>query len=449
MKRHPFLFVALLLALLLGVTACAAPVTAPAASDDASSDAGSGGETTTITWAMWGSPEEIATHQAVADAFMQEHPEIQIEISGEPWGDYFTKIQALWASGDSSVIPDVAFLWPAPRYAAEGVLENLDPWIEESGYNLDDYWPALLESASYDGSVYGFPRDIGLEVLYYNKDMFDDAGLAYPTDEWTWDDLTAAAEALTVIDANGQVERYGLGMEGGSGKVAIWVKENGGAYLDDFRNPSKCTLDEPAGVAALEFFAGMMDSNEAMRPDALNQAGGDAGAFLAGQVAMIIQNASRISAFNAADANYDVAPVPLPDGGQRAASAGGAAWVMSAGSDNKDAAWTFLSWLQSTDGGQRIYTASGEIFPALQSVAESDAFLQSDMPPANREAFLIEGRNAKVGTFGYFPEWDEIDGSILGPGLETIWAGDATPADAAAAICDQMDDFLAANGYPK
>ena len=55
--------------------------------------------------------------------------------------------------------------------------------------------------------------------------------------------------------------------------------------------------------------------------------------------------------------NYDVAPVPIPKGGQRAASAGGAAWVMSAQSDNKDAAWTFLSWLQSTDGGERLYTA--------------------------------------------------------------------------------------------
>ena len=58
--------------------------------------------------------------------------------------------------------------------------------------------------------------------------------------------------------------------------------------------------------------------------------------------------------------NYDVSVIPIPEGGQRASAAGGAAWVMSALSDNKDEAWTFLSWLQSTNGGQRIYTASGE-----------------------------------------------------------------------------------------
>ncbi|MCZ0940941.1 MAG: extracellular solute-binding protein, partial [Caldilineaceae bacterium] len=83
----------------------------------------------TITWAMWGSPAEVATHQSVADAFMEEQDDIVIEILAEPWGDYFTKIQTLWASGDSSVVPDVLFLSPIVSYASEGVLENLDPWI--------------------------------------------------------------------------------------------------------------------------------------------------------------------------------------------------------------------------------------------------------------------------------------------------------------------------------
>ncbi|MGH2542546.1 MAG: ABC transporter substrate-binding protein, partial [Ardenticatenaceae bacterium] len=141
---------------------------------------------TTITWAFWGSPEEQATHESVADAFMQEHPDIRIEIWHQPWGDYFTKLQTLWASGDAAAIPDVMFLFPVPSYAADGVLENLDPWIQEAGYNTDDYWPALLESARFDGSLYGLPRDIGLEVLYYNKDLFDEVGLEYPTEEWTW-----------------------------------------------------------------------------------------------------------------------------------------------------------------------------------------------------------------------------------------------------------------------
>ncbi|MCB0075719.1 MAG: extracellular solute-binding protein, partial [Caldilineaceae bacterium] len=163
--------------------------------------------------------------------------------------------------------------------------------------------------------------------------------------------------------------RYALGMEGG--KYQLWIGQKMGSILDDMYNPSSCTLDSEQSIQAVQFFADMMESNLAMRPANLSQAGGDAGVFANGQAAMIIQNASRISQFNAAELNYDVATVPIPAGGQRSASAAGAAWTMSALSDNKDAAWTFLSWLQSTDGGQRIYTESGEILPALQSTAKS------------------------------------------------------------------------------
>ncbi len=322
-------------------------------------------------------------------------------------------------------------------------------WIrtcQEAGYNLDDYWPGLLESATYEGSVYGFPRDIGFSVLYYNKDLFDAAGVAYPTEEWRWDDLAAAAEALTVTDGN-RTTQYGLAIEGG--KYAEWVNENNGSILDDMRNPSACTLDEPAALAGIQFFSDLIENGYAMRDADLGQAGGDAGVFLSGQAAMIIQNSSRVSAFNEAEMNYDVAVVPFPEDGQRWGSAGGAAWVMSAGSDNKDEAWTFLEWLQSADGGQLAYTEAGEIFPALKSVAQSDAFVNQEQPPANREAFLVQGDSADVGAFGYFPEWGELSGSVINPGLEQIWAGERTPAEVLPEICDQVDAFLAENGYPK
>lgn len=420
-----------------GAAATAAPAEGGAAS----------GEATTITWGFWGSPEEKASHEKVAQAFMESHPDIKIEIWHQPWDDYFTKLKTLWASGDSSQIPDVLFLWPTPSYAATGVLEDLTPYIEKSGYNLDDYWPALLESAKYQDKVYGLPRDIGLEVLYYNKTIFDEAGVEYPNENWTWDDLRAAAEKLTVIEPSGRVRRYALGMEGG--KWSLWVNQNGGSILDDMRNPSKCTLTEPAAVEAITFFANLMNDKLAMRSADLSQAGGDAAVFQSGQVAMIIQNASRVPVFNEADMNYDVAVVPIPSGGQRSASAGGAAWVMSAQSDNKEAAWTFLEWLQSTDGGQKLYTESGEIFPALESTAKSDAFLKADKPPQNRQAFLTEGENAKVGRFGYFPEWDEMAGSIIDAGLEPVWAGEAQPEQAVQQICQQVDAFLQEKGYPK
>ena len=441
----------LVMVLALMLSACTPPATpvsqAPAAEQPAAEQPTAQAEPVTITWAFWGGPEELASAQMVADAFMAEHPQIKIETWNQPWDDYFTKIQALWASGDAKAIPDIAFLWPTPQYAAEGVLENLDTYIKDSGYDLGDYWPGLLESASYQGSVYGFPRDNEVNVLYYNKDLFDAAGVAYPDENWTWDDLKAAAEKLTVKDGD-TVTQYALAMEGGIGKVSTWINQNGGAIVDDYVNPSKCMLDAPESVEALTFFADLMNSGYAMRTADLSQAGGDAAVFASDQAAMIIQNTSRVTAFNSAGKNYDVAVVPIPAGGKRWNTAGGAAWVMSSGSDNKDAAWTFLQWLQSTDGGEKIYTERGEIFPALQSVAGSPAFM-TDQPPANKQGIIDEAAASGVGGFGYFPEWGELEGSIINPGLDLIWTGEATPAEELPALCEQVNQFLADNGYPK
>jgi multiple sugar transport system substrate-binding protein len=404
-------------------------------------------EPVTLTWAFWGSPEEAVSHKMVADAFMKEHPDIKVETWNEPWDNYFTKIQALWASGDPKLVPDIAFLWPTPKYAAEGVLENLDPYIQKAGYKLEDYWPGLLESAMYQGSVYGFPRDIEVNILYYNKDLFDKASLKYPDENWTWDDLLAAADKLTVKDSSGKVTQYALGMENG-GKYDKWVNQNGGAILDDMRNPSKCMLSAPNSLEAVKFVADMMAKGYAMRDAELNQAGGDAGAFQSGLAAMIIQNTSRVSGFNKAGLNYDVSVVPIPMGGKRYNAAGGAAWVISAKSDSKDEAWTFLEWLQSTNGGEKLYTERGEIFPALQSTASSPTFM-TNQPPANKQAIIAEARASGVGGFGYFPEWDELQSSVINPALDRIWSGETTAETGLPELCQQVDQFLTDKGFPK
>ena len=399
---------------------------------------------TTVTWGMWGSPTEIKTHQKVADAFMSSHPNIEVVLWGQPWGDYFTKLKTLWAAGDKDGIPDVLFLSPVVTYAGQGVLEPLDPFIKASGYDTSDYWPSLLQFGKLKGTIYGLPRDIGLEVLYYNKDIFDEAGVDYPTNFWTWDDLKLASSKLSRITSSGRVQRYALAMEGG--KYQLFIGQNRGRILDDMVNPTRCTLTEPQAVEAVKFFADMMNNNLAMRPSALSQAGGDAGVFQSRQAAMIIQNASRISAFNAAKMNYDVAAVPIPADGQRSGSAGGAAWTMSKYSDDKEAAWTFLSWLQSTDGGQAIYTASGEILPALRSTAVSDAFLGINAPPANRAAFIIEGNNTKIGRSGYFPNWGPLNGKMISPNLSRIWSGTDSVEPVLQQTCKDVNNFLQSKG---
>ncbi len=402
----------------------------------------------TLLWGMWGSPDEIVTHQKVADAYMAKNPNVTITLWSQPWGDYFTKLDTLFAAGDPTQIPDVLWLSPVQSYAARGVIMNLDPFIKDSKIDLSDYWPGAIDSTSYKGSVYGFPRDVGVEALYYNKDDFDAAKLAYPTDTWTWDDLQKAAEALTVKDSTGRTTRYGLAMEGG--KYFDWVGANGGMILDDMFNPTQCELSQPKAVEGIQFFADLMNNGYAWRDANLSQAGGDQAVFLADQASMFIQNASRVPALNAAGINYDVAAVPTaPGGGRSAGSTNGAAWTMSAVTTKQQAAWDFMQFLQSPDGGGAIYWATGEAFPPTKSGANSPVYMTDAHGPKNKNAWLIGAATATVNNNGWFADWNDLNGTVINPVLASIWAGDAKPADVLPGLCDSVNKYLADKGYTK
>jgi multiple sugar transport system substrate-binding protein len=399
-----------------------------------------------LLWGMWGSPDELVTHQKVADAYMAANPDVTITIWSQPWGDYFTKLDTLFAANDPTQIPDVLWLPPDRIPAHSSVLMNLDPYIKSSGMDLSDYWPGAILTTTYDGSVYGFPRDLGIETIYYNKDDFDAAGIAYPSDSWTWDDLRSAAEKLTVKDSTGRISRYGLAMEGN--KYFDYVLSNNGAILDDMWHPTTCMLDQPQAVQAIEFFAGMMNDGIAWRDADLSQAGGDQTVFLADQASMFIQNASRVPALNAAGINYDVAAVPAFPGGTRSAGqANGAAWVMSAGTDIPDASWKFMQFLQAPDGGGAIYYSTGEAFPSTKSAANSPVFLTDAHGPANKQAWLTDAATANNNGNGWFADWNDLNGTLIQPVLTSIWAGTAQAADALPALCESVNSYLADHGY--
>jgi multiple sugar transport system substrate-binding protein len=161
---------------------------------------------------------------------------------------------------------------------------------------------------------------------------------------------------------------------------------------------------------------------------------------------MIIQNASRIPAFNAAGMNYDVAPVPIAPGGIRATGAGGAAWTMSALSEKKDAAWDYIQFLQSPEGGLAIYPATGEAFPPIRSAAEGAPWMGNDNLPAGRAAFLIQAEGSTTATGAYFGNWGDINGTLVSPVLTQIWAGEVDAADVLPGVCETVDAYLAENG---
>ncbi|HWV01060.1 MAG TPA: extracellular solute-binding protein, partial [Devosia sp.] len=141
---------------------------------------------TNLVFAFWGDPPEVPPFQKIAADYMAKHPDVHIELQNAPWSGYFTKLDAELAAGGG---PDVFFITNVPSYAARNTLEDLGPWIAKTNFPIDQYVKDSLRIHSLNGKLYSIPRDTATNVLYYNKDDFDKAGIKYPDGTWKWADL--------------------------------------------------------------------------------------------------------------------------------------------------------------------------------------------------------------------------------------------------------------------
>ena len=178
-----------------------APAPAPA-SPAGSAETGYSGPPADIEYSIWGDPAEIKNQQAIVDAFTAANPTITVNVTVSDWDPYWDKLQTGLAGGDA---PDVfAMDGPlGPDYQTRDVLLDLTPYIEGEGYDLsqlDDN--AVKDFTTADGAQFGLPRDLNVIALFYNKEMFDDAGIAYPDDTWDWAKLVEVGKQLTK-DTNG------------------------------------------------------------------------------------------------------------------------------------------------------------------------------------------------------------------------------------------------------
>ncbi len=144
---------------------------------------------TTITYAIWDN-NQLPVHEQIAAAFEAENPDIKVDIQVVPWGNYWDKLQTAVAGGEAY---DVFWMNGPnfPVYASNGVIMNLQDRVMSDALDTSVYPEALVNLYSLDGDLYGLPKDFDTIALYYNKDLFDAAGLDYPTADWTWDDLKA------------------------------------------------------------------------------------------------------------------------------------------------------------------------------------------------------------------------------------------------------------------
>ncbi len=386
-----------------------------------------------ITFIFWDNTTETrAGWEGHVARFNEQFPDIAVNLIGVPgitWSEYLNGTATLIAGGET---PDIIWV------ATEGVrflvsldlMLPLDDLVAENAESLQEYFddtaPAMLDSFRVDDQLYFLPYSWNNMVIYYNKNMFDAAGLEYPSDDWTRDDFLAAAKAMTADnDGDGNNDQYGFSGSGGSMFFTLpWIFANGANVVtEDFCAPN---VTDPQVIEAVQFIHDMVyESKVAPAPGTLTNTEIQ---FINGEVAMF--GAGRWATggmYREGFTDYDIAP--WPGNPEQTTEYGVDGFGIFRTSENVPASWEFLKYMSSA-GVQEGLVASvdsgsplGNI-PALRSVADQ----LSQFPPENYEIFYgsLDG-NVQLVTAP--PRFNELE-SIFIRYVDLVMANEMSVEDA-------------------
>ena len=366
-----------------------------------------GCETSTTTDAVrlsgWvSSPSEERLLQQTLEMFQLKFPAIRVKYEPIP-GNYSEKIQLMLGTYTA---PDVFYLKgeTAPSYMRYNILMPLNPFLEQdSTFDLQDFYPFLLQAFKKDSVYYGFPKDFNLYVLFYNKTMFRNAGLSRPPR--TWQELVEFSKALTVDrNQDGLPEQWGLIIEPSIEMAMAFVYQNGGR----FQKPSgELGITEPAFLQALEFYYRLYRQRIAALPTDVGAAwNGDA--FGRSRCAMIFAGAWVIPFLQDNYPRLEYAVAPLPAGKQPGTVAFTNAYVMPKYCRQPEKAWTLMKYLTGKEGMAQ-WTSLGLALPARRSVAEKLGFYRHPI----YKHFMQSTALARVFQVTYMERWyDDTQATI-------------------------------------
>lgn len=347
-------------------------------------------EEVSITFGFWGDTKEAEMKMQLAEAYMKEHPNVNIEFEYTDGAGYLTKMQTWFSSNTTpdvfGVASDVLF-----QFLGSDLFEDLAPYIEKD--NLSSEWNMDTIDSVYtkDGKVHAVPFISKVFAMAYNKDLFDAAGLDYPTDDWTVEDMLEAARAITTGEGTDKV--YGLRW---GVRAPEFYRNLYGNPIYDVDTSTMNVADNAEFKSAVSLFADTI--KEGLAP---NEASGaiSTGGFETGKFGMQLSATWDIATFQTMIGDtfeWDIVMLPINEEfNQRMLTTyRGNGWSIAADSKEKEVSWDFVKFMSLNEESQKAAQSFG--IPELLTYANSDEFLTDfgGLTPYSKQVFINMAANS-------------------------------------------------------
>ncbi|MFC4598612.1 ABC transporter substrate-binding protein [Cohnella hongkongensis] len=378
----------------------------------------SGGEQTVVRVAISGSEQEKQVRYDTAELFMKAHPNIKIE-----WVDLgserYQKTLTLISGGNA---PDILYMneWTVPL-AERGVLMPLDEMIEgDPDFDLSEFYPSVIDAYRVNGKLYGMPQEISPYVIYYNKDLFDEANLPYPKDDWTEEQFFEIARKLTDPSKKQYgflYENYGAPLDG------MLTRNNVEIYAD----PAESRLDSAEALETLTNIRMLVDEKITPNPAEQQAAGqGSSEQFRNRQVAMFSAGMWYLPPFkqDPLPFNWDVVRMPYKQNQQT--KVGALSWSISKDTKHPEEAWEVLKFFVGEEG-MKVVASYNMALPASANKEANQIILDSGFP-ANVKAFVDSASDVRMTEFmnGKYSEINDAISEVM----DKLLLGRLTPEEA-------------------
>ncbi len=421
----------------LSLAACGGGDSSTSGNDAAGTESAGSSTGKVLTVGIWDSNQEPGIKEILADFTAQTG--IETDINVVTWNDYWTMLAAAAQGGE---LPDVFWMHAneSVRYMSNDMLLDLTDKIAASEViNTENYPADIWDLYSLDGKNYAVPKDVDTIALWYNKTMFDAAGLDYPTADWTWEDLCEAAKALTIVNENGETTQYGFAMSSDDYQegYANWIYSYGGSMID--YEPLQSGFDKPETIQAMNLLDSLLKSG-AMPSQAVISENAKDVLFSSGKLAMSTMGSWMLAGLKANDyvvENCDCVELPKSSvTGERACIYNGLGWAAAANTDMPEEAWQLIEYLGSEEA-QMKQAELGVTMSAFNGT--SDTWINA-APNFNLQAYLNMWENMYIMPHSRNTiTWDDA----MDKEFKKVWEGQQTMEEGCLAAAKVMNEVLA------